>query len=50
MRHTTGARYRERLLLAYDGTTLNLPDEAVHREKCGLPGSARGQAAFPQRA
>lgn len=45
---TVGARYRERLLLAYDGTTLNLPDEAVNREQFGLPGSARGQAAFPQ--
>ena len=47
---TLGARYRERLLLAYDGTTLNLPDEAVNRERFGLPGSARGQAASPRRA
>lgn len=45
---TPGAHYRGLRLLAYDGTTLNLPDEADNREEFGLPGSGRGQAAFPQ--
>ena len=45
---TPGAHYRGLRLLAYDGTTLNLPDEVDNREEFGLPGSGRGQAAFPQ--
>lgn len=43
---TPGAHYRGLRLLAYDGTTLNLPDEADNREGFGLPGRGRGPAAF----
>ena len=45
---TPGAAYRGLALRAWDGTTLDVPDEAVNREAFGKPGSARGEAAFPQ--
>ena len=47
-RHTRGAWYRGRRLVAFDGSTLDVPDETENREAFGLPGSGRGQAAFPQ--
>ena len=34
--------------VALDGTTLDLPDEERNREAFGLPGAARGEAAFPK--
>ena len=34
--------------MAFDGSSLNLPDEARNREAFGLPGSSRGSSAFPQ--
>ena len=45
---TPGAAWRGLLLRAWDGTTLDVPDEAVNRAAFGKPGSARGEAAFPQ--
>ena len=45
---TPGATWRGLALRAWDGTTLDLPDEAVNREAFGKPGAARGEAAFPQ--
>ena len=47
-RETRGAWYRGRRLVAFDGSTLDVPDETENREAFGLPGSGRGQAAFPQ--
>ena len=45
---THGAWYRSRRLVAFDGSTLDVPDEAENREEFGLPGAGRGHAAFPQ--
>ena len=45
---TRGAWYRGLRLVAYDGTTLDVPDEQRNREEFGLPGAGRGQAAFPK--
>ena len=45
---TRGAWYRGLRLLAYDGTALDVPDQRRNREEFGLPGAARGQAAFPK--
>ncbi len=45
---TPGAAYRGLLLRAWDGTTLEVPDEAVNRDAFGKPGASRGEAAFPQ--
>ena len=45
---TPGAWYRGLRLVAFDGSSLNLPDEARNREAFGLPGASRGSAAFPQ--
>lgn len=45
---TRGAWYRGRRLVAFDGSTLNVPDETGNRERFGVPGASRGQAAFPQ--
>ena len=45
---TPGAAYGGLLLRAWDGTTLDVPDEAVNRDAFGKPGASRGEAAFPQ--
>lgn len=45
---TPGTAYGGLRLRAWDGTTLDVPDEAVHRDAFGQPGTARGEAAFPQ--
>lgn len=45
---TRGAWYRGLRLLAYDGTTLDVPDERRNRERFGLPGAGRGKAALPK--
>ena len=45
---TPGAAYGGLLLRAWDGTTLDVPDEAVNRAAFGKPGASRGEAAFPQ--
>ena len=45
---TPGAWYRGLRLVAFDGSSLNLPDEVRNREEFGLPGAARGSSAFPQ--
>ena len=45
---TRGAWYRGRRLVAFDGSTLDVPDGKDNRETFGLPGSGRGEAAFPQ--
>ncbi len=43
-----GAWHRGLRVAALDGTTLDLPDEKRNREAFGLPGAARGEAAFPK--
>lgn len=43
-----GALYRGLRLVAYDGTTLDGPDERGNREAFGLPGGGCGKAAFPK--
>ena len=43
-----GARRRGLRLVAVDGSTLAVPDEAENRSCFGLPGASRGSAAFPQ--
>ena len=45
---TRGAWYRGRRLVAFDASTLNVPDEAANRQAFGSPGASRGRAAFPQ--
>lgn len=45
---TPGAWYAGLRLVAYDGTTLDVPDERRNRAEFGLPGAGRGQAAFPK--
>lgn len=47
-RETRGAWFKELRLVAFDGTTLNVPDVPKNRTKFGLPGSSRGASAFPQ--
>ncbi len=34
--------------MAYDETTLDVPDQASNREAFGRPSGGRGQAAFPK--
>ena len=45
---TRGAWYRCLRLVAFEGSTLDVPDEAENRQEFGLPGAGRGQAAFAQ--
>lgn len=47
-RGTRGVWYREWRLMGFDGSTLNVPDEAGNREAFGLPGERQGRSAFPQ--
>lgn len=42
-----GVCYRGLRLMALDGSTLEMPDEAGNAERYGYPGSPRGEAAFP---
>lgn len=42
-----GVWYRGLRLMALDGSTLEMPDEAGNAERYGYPGSSRGAAAFP---
>ena len=41
-------RWRGLSLFGIDGTTLRIPDTEPNREAFGLPGSSRGQSAYPQ--
>lgn len=43
-----GAFYRDLLLVALDGTTLDVPDTAENRAHFGKPGASRGESAYPQ--
>lgn len=43
-----GAWYRDRRLVALDGTTIDLPDAPELAEQFGRPGASRGASAFPQ--
>ncbi len=45
---TKGAFYKTMRLVAFDGSTINLPDTTQNDRVFGRPGSGRGQAAFPQ--
>ena len=47
-RGTRGVWYREWRLIGFDGSTLNVADEAENREAFGLPGNRQGRSAFPQ--
>ena len=47
-RGTRGVWYRGWRLMGFDGSTLQVPDEAGNREAFGLPGEKRGRSAFPQ--
>jgi hypothetical protein len=43
-----GGWYRAHRLMAIDGSTLEMPDEAGNVSRFGYPGASRGSAAFPQ--
>jgi hypothetical protein len=43
-----GAWYNEMRVMALDGTTMDVPDEAANAEYFGYPSSSRGDTAFPQ--
>ena len=43
-----GVGYKGLRLMAIDGSTLDMPDEAANAERFGYPASSRGSAAFPQ--
>ena len=43
-----GAWYRGWRLMAVDGSTMDVADEAVNAEFFGYPAASRGQSAFPQ--
>lgn len=45
---TRGAWYRQWRLVSLDGSTLDVPDEAVNRKAFGKQGTARGECAFPK--
>src|SRR5205085_8302130 len=45
---TPGAFYKGWRLVAWDGTTLDLPDTPANARAFGRPGHAKGQGAFPQ--
>jgi hypothetical protein len=42
------AWYKNMRLMAFDGSTFDLPDEKVNAEFYGYPSSHRGESAFPQ--
>lgn len=45
---TKGAFFRDWLVVAVDGTTLEVPDTEANREEFGLPYAERGESAFPR--
>jgi len=45
---TTGAWYRNRRLVSFDGSTLDVADEKANDEAFGRPGASRGKSAYPQ--
>jgi hypothetical protein len=45
---TKGAFFRDWLVVAVDGTTLEVPDTESNREEFGLPYAERGESAFPR--
>lgn len=45
---TQGAWYRQWRVVSLDGSKLDIPDEAENRTAFGMPGTSRGDAAFPQ--
>lgn len=45
---TQGAWYKEWRLVAFDGSTLDLPDEKENAAYFGRPSASRGKSAFPQ--
>ncbi len=45
---TPGAYYRDWKLVAFDGTTLDVPDTPDNDAVFGRPGASRGTSAFPQ--
>jgi hypothetical protein len=46
--NTKGAFYKGFRLVAFDGSTLNVPDTQENDRVFGRPGSGRGRAAFPK--
>jgi hypothetical protein len=45
---TKGAFFRDWLVVAVDGTTLEVPDSEANRNEFGLPYAERGQSAYPR--
>jgi len=45
---TPGAFWRARRIVALDGSTLEVADEAANARSFGYPGASRGAAAFPR--
>jgi len=45
---TQGAFYRKWLMVAVDGTTLEVPDSEANREAFGMPHAGKGQSAYPR--
>ena len=44
----SGVWYAGLRVMAIDGSTLDMPDEAANAQHFGYPGASRGQSAFPQ--
>lgn len=45
---TLGAFYRDWLVVAVDGTTMEVPDSEANRAEFGLPYAERGESAYPR--
>jgi Insertion element 4 transposase N-terminal/Transposase DDE domain len=45
---TKGAWFRDWLVVAVDGTTLEVPDSEANRAEFGLPYAQRGESAYPR--
>lgn len=45
---TKGAFFRDWLVVAVDGTTLEVPDSEANRAEFGLPYAERGESAYPR--
>lgn len=45
---TRGAFYRDWLVVAVDGTTMEVPDSEANRAEFGLPYAERGESAYPR--
>lgn len=46
--HMPGMHYRGQRVMALDGSTLDMPDEAANAAHFGYPAASRGSSAFPK--